>query len=284
MAQKLNLLGLDRNALERYFLSIGEKAFHARQVMKWIYQRGVNDFSQMTDLRLELRNLLSQQAVIELPTIANSQMSDDGTRKWLVKLADGNCVETVFIPEEGRGTLCISSQAGCMLTCSFCATARQGFSRNLNASEIIGQLLIADQLLMTAGLGPRPVTNVVMMGMGEPLLNYEEVVSALRLMLDDMTFGLSRRRVTLSTAGVVPRIDNLAMDCPVSLAISLHAVTDELRDQLVPINRKYPISQLLGACERYLENDTRRRITFEYVMLDGVNDSVEDARRLAALL
>lgn len=284
MAQKLNLLGLDRNALERYFLSIGEKAFHARQVMKWIYQRGVNDFSQMTDLRLELRNLLSQQAVIELPTIANSQMSDDGTRKWLVKLADGNCVETVFIPEEGRGTLCISSQVGCMLTCSFCATARQGFSRNLNASEIIGQLLIADQLLMTAGLGPRPVTNVVMMGMGEPLLNYEEVVSALRLMLDDMTFGLSRRRVTLSTAGVVPRIDNLAMDCPVSLAISLHAVTDELRDQLVPINRKYPISQLLGACERYLENDTRRRITFEYVMLDGVNDSVEDARRLAALL
>ena len=284
MAQKLNLLGLDRNALQAYFLSIGEKAFHARQAMKWIYQRGVNDFNQMTDLRLELRNLLSDQAVVALPTIANSQMSDDGTRKWLVKLADGNCVETVFIPEEGRGTLCISSQVGCMLTCSFCATARQGFSRNLDASEIIGQLLLADRLLTTAGLGPRPVTNVVMMGMGEPLLNYEEVISALRLMLDDITFGLSRRRVTLSTAGVVPRIDNLAMDCPVSLAISLHAVTDELRDQLVPINRKYPISQLLGACERYLENDTRRRITFEYVMLDGVNDSVEDARRLATLL
>ena len=284
MSEPTNLLGLDRLALQDYFASLGEKAFHARQVLQWVYQRGVTDFSEMTDLRLSLRQTLSECAVIDLPEVARVQRSEDGTRKWLFRLADGNCIETVFIPEEDRGTLCISSQAGCMLTCSFCATARQGFSRNLSASEIIGQLLLADQLLKSDGSGVRPVSNVVMMGMGEPLLNYDSVVSAMRLMLDDLSFGLSRRRVTLSTAGVVPAIDKLAEDCPVSLAVSLHAVRDSVRDELVPLNRKYPIDTLLGACRRFLRKDSRRRITFEYVMLAGVNDSLADARTLVSLL
>ena len=284
MSEPTNLLGLDRLALQDYFASLGEKAFHARQVLQWVYQRGVTDFSEMTDLRLSLRQTLSECAVIDLPEVARVQRSEDGTRKWLFRLADGNCIETVFIPEEDRGTLCISSQAGCMLTCSFCATARQGFSRNLSASEIIGQLLLADQLLKGDGSGARPVSNVVMMGMGEPLLNYDSVVTAMRLMLDDLSFGLSRRRVTLSTAGVVPAMDKLAEDCPVSLAVSLHAVRDAVRDELVPLNRKYPIDTLLGACRRFLRNDSRRRITFEYVMLSGVNDSVADAATLVSLL
>jgi len=279
-----NLLGLDRFALQDYFASLGEKAFHARQLLQWVYQRGVTDFSEMTDLRLSLRQTLSENAVIALPDVSLTQHSLDGTRKWLFRLADGNSIETVFIPEEDRGTLCISSQAGCMLTCSFCATARQGFSRNLSASEIIGQLLLADQLLKQAGLGERPVSNVVMMGMGEPLLNYDAVVSAMRLMLDDLSFGLSRRRVTLSTAGVVPAMDKLSEDCPVSLAVSLHAVRDSVRDELVPLNRKYPIDKLLQACRRFLRNDSRRRITFEYVMLSGINDSEEDAKTLVSLL
>ena len=284
MSEPTNLLGLDRLALQDYFASLGEKVFHARQVLQWVYQRGVTDFSEMTDLRLSLRQTLSECAVIDLPEVARVQRSEDGTRKWLFRLADGNCIETVFIPEEDRGTLCISSQAGCMLTCSFCATARQGFSRNLSASEIIGQLLLADQLLKGDGSGARPVSNVVMMGMGEPLLNYDSVVTAMRLMLDDLSFGLSRRRVTLSTAGVVPAMDKLAEDCPVSLAVSLHAVRDAVRDELVPLNRKYPIDTLLGACRRFLRNDSRRRITFEYVMLSGVNDSVADAATLVSLL
>jgi len=284
VSEPVNLLGLDRSALQDYFASLGEKTFHARQVLQWVYQRGVTDFSEMTDLRLSLRQTLSKCAVIDLPEVAQMQRSEDGTRKWLFRLADGNCIETVFIPEEDRGTLCISSQAGCMLTCSFCATARQGFSRNLSASEIIGQLLLAGQLLTGDGGGVRPVSNVVMMGMGEPLLNYDSVVSAMRLMLDDLSFGLSRRRVTLSTAGVVPAIDKLAEDCPVSLAVSLHAVRDSVRDELVPLNRKYPIDTLLGACRRFLRKDSRRRITFEYVMLAGVNDSLADARTLVSLL
>lgn len=284
MSGPVNLLGLDRNAMQDYFASLGEKSFHARQVLQWIYQRGVTDFEKMTDLRIALRQTLAERAVVAVPEVAREQQSEDGTRKWLIQLADGNCVEAVFIPEEDRGTLCISSQVGCMLTCTFCATARQGFSRNLTSSEIIGQLLVADSILIGEQYGERPISNVVLMGMGEPLLNYDAVLSALRLMLDDLSFGLSRRRVTLSTAGVVPGIDRLAIDCPVSLAISLHAVTDSLRDQLVPLNRKYPIAVLLNACERYLRNDSRRRITFEYVMLDNVNDSVEDARRLASLL
>ncbi|MED5250030.1 MAG: 23S rRNA (adenine(2503)-C(2))-methyltransferase RlmN [Pseudomonadota bacterium] len=279
-----NLVGLDRFALQDYFASLGEKAFHARQLLQWVYQRGVTDFSEMTDLRLSLRQTLSEQAVIALPEVSRAQHSEDGTRKWLFRLADGNSIETVFIPEEDRGTLCISSQAGCMLTCSFCATARQGFSRNLSAAEIIGQLLLADRLLKQEGWGERPISNVVMMGMGEPLLNYDAVVSAMRLMLDDLSFGLSRRRVTLSTAGVVPAMDKLSEDCPVSLAVSLHAVRDAVRDELVPLNRKYPIDVLLGACRRFLRNDSRRRITFEYVMLSGINDSEEDAEMLVSLL
>ena len=277
-------MGLDRFALQDYFASLGEKAFHARQLLQWVYQRGVTDFSEMTDLRLSLRQTLSEQAVIALPEVSRAQHSEDGTRKWLFRLADGNSIETVFIPEEDRGTLCISSQAGCMLTCSFCATARQGFSRNLSAGEIIGQLLLADRLLKQEGWGERPISNVVMMGMGEPLLNYDAVVSAMRLMLDDLSFGLSRRRVTLSTAGVVPAMDKLSEDCPVSLAVSLHAVRDAVRDELVPLNRKYPIDVLLGACRRFLRNDSRRRITFEYVMLSGINDSEEDAEVLVSLL
>ena len=277
-------MGLDRFALQDYFASLGEKAFHARQLLQWVYQRGVTDFSEMTDLRLSLRQTLSEQAVIALPEVSRAQHSEDGTRKWLFRLADGNSIETVFIPEEDRGTLCISSQAGCMLTCSFCATARQGFSRNLSAGEIIGQLLLADRLLKQEGWGERPISNVVMMGMGEPLLNYDAVVSAMRLMLDDLSFGLSRRRVTLSTAGVVPAMDKLSEDCPVSLAVSLHAVRDAVRDELVPLNRKYPIDVLLGACRRFLRNDSRRRITFEYVMLSGINDSEEDAEMLVSLL
>ena len=284
MSQQINLLGLDRSALQEYFVALGVKEFHARQVLKWVYQRGVTDFSKMTDLGLSLRQTLSERAMLALPEKAGEQISEDGTRKWLFRLEDGNCIETVFIPEDDRGTLCVSSQVGCTLNCTFCATARQGFSRNLQASEIIGQLWLAGRLLADAGYGPRAVTNVVMMGMGEPLLNYDAVVSAIRLMLDDLSFGLSRRRVTLSTAGVVPAIDRLAKDCPVSLAVSLHAVEDDIRDQLVPLNRKYPIDQLLHACRRFLNNDSRRRITFEYVMLDGINDSTDHARKLVRLL
>ena len=284
MPQQINLLGLDRSALQDYFVGLGVKEFHARQFLKWVYQRGVTDFSEMTDLGLSLRQTLSEKAILALPEKAGEQVSEDGTRKWLFRLEDGNCIETVFIPEDDRGTLCVSSQVGCTLNCTFCATARQGFSRNLEASEIIGQLWLAGRLLADAGYGPRPVTNVGMMGMGEPLLNYDAVVSAIRLMLDDLSFGLSRRRVTLSTAGVVPAIDRLAKDCPVSLAVSLHAVEDDIRDQLVPLNRKYPIDQLLGACRRFLNNDSRRRITFEYVMLDGINDSTDHARKLVHLL
>ena len=284
MSQQINLLGLDRSALQEYFVALGVKEFHARQVLKWVYQRGVTDFSKMTDLGLSLRQTLSERAMLALPEKAGEQISEDGTWKWLFRLEDGNCIETVFIPEDDRGTLCVSSQVGCTLNCTFCATARQGFSRNLQASEIIGQLWLAGRLLADAGYGPRAVTNVVMMGMGEPLLNYDAVVSAIRLMLDDLSCGLSRRRVTLSTAGVVPAIDRLAKDCPVSLAVSLHAVEDDIRDQLVPLNRKYPIDQLLHACRRFLNNDSRRRITFEYVMLDGINDSTDHARKLVRLL
>ena len=233
MPQQINLLGLDRSALQEYFVGLGVKEFHARQFLKWVYQRGVTDFSQMTDLGLSLRQTLSERAMLALPEKAGEQISKDGTRKWLFRLEDGNGIETVFIPEDDRGTLCVSSQVGCALNCTFCATARQGFSRNLQASEIIGQLWLAGRLLADAGYGPRPVTNVVLMGMGEPLLNYDAVVSAIRLMLDDLSFGLSRRRVTLSTAGVVPAMDRLAKDCPVSLAVSLHAVEDDMTTELL---------------------------------------------------
>ena len=275
---------MDREAMQGFLATLGAPEFHARQVLQWIYQRGVCDFSEMTDLSKKLRVQLDNIAKISLPEVVSSFLSKDGTFKWLIRLNDGNCIESVFIPEEDRGTLCVSSQVGCALNCSFCATARQGFNRNLDSSEIIGQVLIAKNLLQSSGYSERPVTNVVMMGMGEPLLNYQEVISAMRLMLDDLSFGLSRRRITLSTAGMVPAIKKLGRDCPVSLAVSLHATNDELRNKLVPLNKKYPIQELLDACRHYLQGERRQRVTFEYIMLKGVNDSREEARELCRLL
>ena len=280
----INLVGLDRTAMQDYFTSIGEKTFRADQILQWIYHHRVTRFKDMTNLSKILRESLDETAVLQFPEVATEQGSSDGTIKWKFSLSDGNQVETVFIPESERGTLCVSSQAGCALNCKFCATAQQGFSRNLSTSEIIGQVWLARQILQEKGLGVRPVTNIVLMGMGEPLLNYDAVVPALRLMLDDRSFGLSRRRVTLSTAGVVPAIDRLRSDCPVSLAVSLHAPDDELRTRLVPLNKKYPIAMLMDACRRYIDDDPRRRITFEYTMLDGVNDSRDQAVKLARLV
>jgi 23S rRNA (adenine2503-C2)-methyltransferase len=289
-----NLLSLDRPAMDAFFADLGEKKFRSQQVMQWLYQRKVTEISKMTDLSKALRKKLSDTTQLAMPEIINQQISKDGTCKWLLKLHDGNCIETVYIPEEDRGTLCVSSQVGCSLNCTFCATARQGYSRNLSVDEIIGQLWIANDTLEKLGYTlqkegdfsdhRRPVTNVVMMGMGEPLANFDNVVSAMNLMMDDFTFGLSRRRVTLSTAGMVPAIDRLAEVCPVSLAVSLHAPSDELRNQIVPLNRKYPIKTLLEACVRYVGDSGRQRVTFEYVMLDGINDSVDHAKQLAEVL
>jgi 23S rRNA (adenine2503-C2)-methyltransferase len=278
-----NLMGHDRQALETFFASIGEKSFRATQVLKWVHQQGVYDFSEMTNLSKSLRSKLSSEAAFVVPEIINDQVSDDGTRKWLLRLEDGNSIETVFIPEAGRGTLCVSSQVGCALNCSFCATARQGFNRNLTSAEIIGQLRLANQLLLSAD-NERPVTNVVMMGMGEPLLNYDNVVRAMQLMQEDFAYGLSKRRVTLSTSGLLPEMQRLSKDCAVSLAVSLHAPDDELRNELVPINRKYPIRDLMKACREYTRGLPHQKITFEYVMLDGVNDSENDARKLAKMV
>ncbi len=281
---KTDLLNLDRGAMEAFFTRQGEKAFRASQLLKWIHQQGVTDYGAMTNLGKDLRARLAADTTIGLPEILHAQHSSDGTRKWLLRLADGNSVETVFIPEEERGTLCISSQVGCSLNCSFCSTARQGYNRNLSTGEIIAQLWIANRELAAFGPNPRVVTNVVLMGMGEPLLNFENVVAALRLMMEDHAYGLSKRRITLSTAGVVPGIDRLREVCDVSLAVSLHAPEDELRNHLVPINRKYPIRELMAACKRYVAGQPRRKITFEYVMLDGVNDSPRHACRLLKLL
>ncbi|MCC6206688.1 MAG: 23S rRNA (adenine(2503)-C(2))-methyltransferase RlmN [Gammaproteobacteria bacterium] len=281
---KINLLNVDRHALEAFFVARGEKAFRASQVLQWIYQRGCDDISQMSNLAKSLRGWLGEQGEIRLPAIEREQRSRDGTVKWLLRLDDGNGIETVFIPEEDRGTLCISSQVGCSLNCSFCSTARQGYNRNLSTGEIVAQLWIAQRTLRAYGYGDRPITNIVLMGMGEPLLNFDNVVGAIGLMLDDFAFGLSKRRVTLSTAGVVPEIDHLREVCDVSLAVSLHAPNDALRDQLVPINRKYPLRELIAACKRYVDRQPRRRITFEYVMLAGINDGVEHARELVRLL
>ena len=281
---RINLLGLTRAGLGQLFSGLGEKPFRARQVMQWIHQRFSDQFDGMTDLGGPLRAHLTSVAQVRAPAIAVEQKAADGTVKWLLRLADGNGIETVFIPETDRGTLCISSQAGCVLNCSFCSTARSGFSRSLTSDEIIGQLWIAYVRLRALGLGDRPVTNVVFMGMGEPLLNFDPVAQALDLMLDDLAYGLSRRRVTVSTSGVVPGIEQLRKTCPVSLAVSLHAPDDTLRDELVPINRKYPIAMLLDACRRYVQDEPRRRITFEYVMLRDVNDALSQARDLARLL
>jgi 23S rRNA (adenine2503-C2)-methyltransferase len=281
---KVNLFNFDREGLAQFLTALGEKPFRATQVLQWLHHFGVNEFDKMTNLSKELRARLDGVAVIRAPEITQDQLAADGTRKWLLKLDDGNCIETVFIPEEGRGTLCVSSQVGCTLNCSFCSTGHQGFNRNLTTAEIIAQLWVANRALERDPRGPRVVTNVVFMGMGEPLLNFDSVVTAIRIMLDDFGYGLSWRRVTLSTAGLVPMIDKLRETCPVALAVSLHATNDTLRNELVPLNRKYPIHEVLDACRRYIGDATRRRVTFEYVMLDGVNDSVEHARALVQLL
>ena len=278
-----NLLGLNLRGMEQHFATIGEKPFRARQVLKWIHRRGAADFDAMTDIAKDLRAKLAVAAAIEPPVVVGDGTAPDGTRKWLLKVDGANAVEAVFIPEDGRGTLCVSSQAGCTLDCAFCATGKQGFNRNLSAAEIIGQLWLANKALGFHSGGPRAVSNVVFMGMGEPMLNLDAVIPAARLMIDDNGYGLSRRRVTVSTSGVVPGMDRLAAECPVALAVSLHAADDALRDRLVPINRKHPIRQLIAACNRYLERAPRDFITFEYVMLDGVNDSDAQARALLGL-
>ena len=284
MPGKINLLGMDRASLEAYFVSLGEKPFRATQILQWIHQRGVANLDEMTNISKELRTRLAETTEIRCPEVVLEQASDDGTRKWLLRVDSVNCVEAVFIPEPGRGTLCVSSQVGCALDCSFCSTAQQGFNRNLSVAEIIGQVWVANHALGKTPGGDRIITNVVMMGMGEPLLNFDNVVQAMNLMTEDFAYGLSKRRVTLSTAGVVPALDRLREVSDVSLAVSLHAPNDALRNELVPINKKYPIQELLASCKRYLEGKPHRRITFEYVMLNGVNDSPQLARELVRLL
>jgi len=275
-----NLLDFDKKGLEAYFSKIGEKPFRAKQLLKWLYQAGVTDFDEMTDLSKSLRTYLKEHCMINLPEIVLEKVATDGTVKWVLKMACGNRVETVFIPEEKRGTLCVSSQVGCALACSFCSTAQQGFNRNLTTAEIIGQLWVANHRL---GDESR-ITNVVMMGMGEPLLNFDNTVKAVNLMLDDCAYGLSKRRVTVSTSGVVPAMYRLSAACDVSVAVSLHAPNDVLRNELVPINQKYPLTQLMEACQDVVKHSPRGFITFEYVMLDGVNDTFSDARALVKLL
>ncbi|MFO7642585.1 MAG: 23S rRNA (adenine(2503)-C(2))-methyltransferase RlmN [Candidatus Competibacteraceae bacterium] len=281
---KVNLLDLDRSALEAFCGALGEKPFRATQLMKWMYHERVTDFAAMTNLSKALRERLSACAEIRPPEVILDQSSRDGSRKWLIRMDSGNSIETVFIPEPERGTLCISSQIGCPLDCSFCATARQGFNRNLTVAEIVGQVWQAARLLGDARNGHRVITNIVLMGMGEPLLNFANVVKAADLMQDDLGFGISKRRVTLSTAGVVPALYRLREVSEVSLAVSLHAPNDALRNDLVPLNRTYPITELLAACRHYIADKPHRRITWEYVLLDGVNDSEEHARDLAALI
>ena len=284
MTQSTNLLGLDLKGLEAFFVELGEKPFRARQLLQWIHTYRVIDFAEMTNLSKALREKLQAVSEIRLPEVMHEHISTDGTRKWIIKLSCGNAIETVFIPEGGRGTLCVSSQVGCALTCTFCSTAQQGFNRNLDTAEIIAQLWIANEALGKDPKGNRVVTNVVMMGMGEPLANYNNVIAAMNLMRDDFGYGISWRRLTLSTSGIVPMIDKLREDCHVSLAISLHAANDELRNQIVPINQKYPIKELLAACKRYVVGQQRRHITVEYVMLEGVNDSMQDAKDLVRIL
>jgi 23S rRNA (adenine2503-C2)-methyltransferase len=287
----INLLDLDAAGLAALFAAQGEKPFRAKQVAHWIHQRFVDDVGAMTDLSKPLREQLAALAEIRTPVVVSDTTAADGTRKWLLDVGAGNAIESVYIPEDDRGTLCISSQAGCALDCAFCSTGKQGFNRNLTVGEIVGQLWHANRTLLADGIsaswveqGRPPITNVVMMGMGEPLANFDNVVAALRLFVDDNAYGLSRRRVTVSTSGLVPQIDRLAQACPVALAISLHAPDDALRDRLVPINRKHPIAELLSACTRYLAHAPRDFVTFEYVMLDGVNDSPEHARALVRLV
>ncbi len=281
---KTNLLNYDLPALTEYFQQIGQKPFRAKQVMRWIHQAGASSFDEMTDLAKALRADLQQHAELAVPALMTAQESQDGTRKWLLDVGTGNGVETVFIPESERGTLCISSQIGCALECTFCSTGRQGFNRNLSAAEIIGQLWWANKAMGVTPKNERVISNVVMMGMGEPLANFDNVVTALSIMLDDHGYGLSRRRVTVSTSGMVPQMDRLKEVMPVALAVSLHASNDAVRDEIVPLNKKYPLKELMAACQRYLVKAPRDFVTFEYVMLDGVNDKPQHARELLSLV
>lgn len=282
---KINLLDFTSEKLKAFFHERGEKPFRATQIIKWIHQYSVDNFADMTNVSKSLRTELEGFAEIRAPEVLLDKASADGTHKWILRLDDGNCIETVFIPEDDRGTLCVSSQVGCALDCTFCSTARQGFNRNLTVAEIIGQVWIAKKILQPDPSTDRVISNVVMMGMGEPLLNFENVVDAMQLMLDDNAYGLSKRRVTLSTSGVVPALDRLRERVEVSLAISLHAPNDELRNQLVPVNKKYPIKTLIESCLRFMEGKAaREKITIEYVMLDKVNDSDQNAHELARVL
>ena len=284
---RVNLLGLTLPAMQDFFLGLGEKPFRAQQLLKWIHHHGVTGFDEMTNLSKSLRDKLADVAEVRPPEVVSRQDSEDGTRKWAIRVEGGSLVETVYIPEGTRGTLCVSSQVGCSLDCSFCSTGKQGFQRDLTAAEIIGQVWLALKSYDAFQNGKgRKITNVVMMGMGEPLLNFDNVVAAMDLMLEDLAYGLSKRRVTLSTAGVVPALDKLALVSEVSLAISLHAPDDELRNQLVPINRKYPIAMLLASSKNYLaaQKDKKRVVTVEYTLIAGVNDSPLQAQQLARLL
>jgi 23S rRNA (adenine2503-C2)-methyltransferase len=285
VGDRVNLLGLPRTELEAFVSArLGAKPFRARQLLKWIYRRGAADFALMTDLARDFRRELAGVAEIAVPEIVAEQRSNDGTRKWMLRMDAVQGIETVYIPEPDRGTLCISSQVGCAMDCSFCATAQQGFNRNLSVAEIVGQVWLAHRELRDFRPEGRAITNIVFMGMGEPLANYRNVVPAMRIFTDDLAYDLSRRRVTLSTSGLVPQIYKLAEECNVALAVSLHAPDNALRDELVPINRRHPIEELLAACWHYLEKQNGRSVTFEYVMLDGINDKPEHARSLAKLL
>jgi 23S rRNA (adenine2503-C2)-methyltransferase len=282
---KINLLNFSRPQLETLLVSLGEKPFRAQQLIKWIHQMGATDFEAMTNLSKAFRSNLTQIAEVNLPEVTWDQASADGTHKWLIRLFDGNCIEMVYIPEKNRGTLCVSSQVGCALNCSFCSTAKQGFNRNLSIAEIIGQVWIAYRTLSQDGTTRnRVITNVVLMGMGEPLLNFDNVVAAMDLMMDDLAYNLSKYRVTLSTSGLIPQMEQLKKISKVSVAVSLHAANNELRNELVPINKKYPLEQLMKTCKDYYEDEPRRVITFEYVMLDGINDSELHAKQLVKLL
>lgn len=281
---RTNLVNMDKQSMEKFFLGIGEKPFRAAQVIQWIHQHGVTEFNEMTNLSKSLRERLIEIACISFPEIVAEQKSQDGTRKWLLRVDADNCIETVFIPERDRGTLCVSSQAGCAMNCSFCATAKQGFSKNLSVSDIIGQVWIANKALGHFENKHREITNIVMMGMGEPLLNLDNVFKAIDLMLDDLAYGLAHRRVTISTVGVIPAMEKLREKTNISLAISLHATNNALRDMLVPLNKKYPIEEVLEAGRKYSQAMYGDPITFEYVMLDGINDSEKDALQLVKLL
>jgi len=284
--EKINLLAFNKKDLEKFFVSIDEKPFRAKQIIKWVHQRGVSDFSKMTDLSIDLREKLEAISIIKAPEVIYEKTSKDGTKKWVISVGNKDLIEMVLIPENNRATLCVSSQVGCAVDCSFCATGKQGFSRNLNLDEIIGQVLVAaNSFGLPREPNSRNITNVVMMGMGEPLLNFNPVVDAMDLMMDDNAYGISKRKVTLSTSGIVPKIDELARVSDVALTISLHAPNNELRDQLVPINKKYPIQELLDSVKRYVHSCNDKRITtIEYILIDGVNDSLELAKELSELL